>query len=425
MAFNYYIASSCNSSTTLYIKSEENLISGKIYDLVIDGGGNGCYSIVSGFETPLALTATIFNGPWDNCVTCLGDVTPTPTASNTSTPTVTPTQTVTPTKTTTPTNTSTPTVTQTVTNTRTPTNTPTVTSTPTNTATITRTPTQTPTVTATPSITPTNTVTPTTSSLPFTYYIISPCDGGTTFYAKFRGNLISGKIYDLSFEDNSHECFTVIDGFFTELALTVTIFNGPWETCVECLGDITPTPTASNTSTPSATATSTVTPTPTRTSSVTPTPTVTPTTSPTSTPTVTPTVTVTTTSTSTPTVTPTKTSTPTQTATLTPTPSITASPSATAAVTSTPTRTPTMTPTPSGTPSTTPTSTPTPSVTRNLIIEVNQQYEYTIDMLGSFSGGTAPAGSTVPYQIMTSEDGEEVIVQLNAISLGGFKGLNN
>jgi hypothetical protein len=26
---------------------------------------------------------------------------------------------------------------------------------------------------------------------------------------------------------------------------------------------------------------------------------------------------------------------------------------------------------------------------------------------------------------MTSEDGDEVIVQLNAISLGGFQGLNN
>jgi hypothetical protein len=46
-------------------------------------------------------------------------------------------------------------------------------------------------------------------------------------------------------------------------------------------------------------------------------------------------------------------------------------------------------------------------------------------MLGSFSGGTAPAGSTVPYQEMTDENGNVTIVQLNAISLGGFKGLNN
>jgi hypothetical protein len=56
---------------------------------------------------------------------------------------------------------------------------------------------------------------------------------------------------------------------------------------------------------------------------------------------------------------------------------------------------------------------------------VNQQYEYTIGMLGNFSGGTAPEGATVPYSVMTSEDGDESLVQLNAISLGGFQGLNN
>jgi len=205
MAFNYYIASSCNSSTTLYIKSEETLIGNKSYDLIIEGGGNGCYSIVPGFETPLALTATIFNGPWDSCVECLGDITPTPTASNTSTPTVTPTQTVTPTVTQTVTKTSTATPTPTVTKTATSTNTPTVTSTPTNTPTITRTPTQTATVTPTPSITPTNTVTPTTSTLAYTYYIISPCSGGSTLYAKFRGTLVNNKTYDLTFEDASHQ----------------------------------------------------------------------------------------------------------------------------------------------------------------------------------------------------------------------------
>jgi hypothetical protein len=124
---------------------------------------------------------------------------------------------------------------------------------------------------------------------------------------------------------------------------------------------------------------------------------------------------VTSTSTPTPSITATKTPTPTVTATNSPTPSITASPTRTAAVT----------PTPTGTPASTPTQTPTPSVTIGFVIEVNQQYEYTIGMLGSFSGGTAPAGSTVPYSVMTSEDGDEVIVQLNAISLGGFQGLNN
>ena len=44
MAFNYYIASSCSSSTQLYIKSEDGLIEGKIYDLIINGG-NSCYTV--------------------------------------------------------------------------------------------------------------------------------------------------------------------------------------------------------------------------------------------------------------------------------------------------------------------------------------------------------------------------------------------
>jgi hypothetical protein len=187
----------------------------------------------------------------------------------------------------------------------------------------------------------------------------------------------------------------VTDGFETPLAATVTIFNGPWNTCVECVSDITPTPTPSSTPTLTPTATNTATP------SVTPTSTLTPSVS--ASPTVTPSIT--------PSVTTTSTTTPTN----SPTPSITASPSATAPVT----------PTPTDTPSSTPTATPTPSVTIGLVIEVNQQYEYTIGMLGSFSGGTAPAGATVPYSVMTSEDGDEVIVQLNAISLGGFQGLNN
>ena len=69
--------------------------------------------------------------------------------------------------------------------------------------------------------------------------------------------------------------------------------------------------------------------------------------------------------------------------------------------------------------------TPTPSPTLNYTIEVNEQYQYTLDMLGSFSGGTAPSGSTVPYQVMTDEDGNVTVIQLNAISLGGFQGLNN
>jgi hypothetical protein len=248
----------------------------------------------------------------------------------------------------------------------------------------------------------------------FNYYIASSCSSSTYLYIKSQDGLIIDRIYDLTINGNN-SCYTIGPGFETPLAVTATIFNGPWNTCVECIGDITPTPTASNTSTPTPTPTNTQTPTNTATSTTTPTPTQTKTPTTTPTTTQTPTNTSTGTNTPTPTNTATRTPTPTNTATKTPTPSITASPTGTASVT----------PTPTGTPASTPTSTPTPSVTLGFVIEVNQQYQYTIGMLGSFSGGTAPAGATVPYSVMTSEDGDEVIVQLNAISLGGFQGLNN
>ena len=234
----------------------------------------------------------------------------------------------------------------------------------------------------------------------FNYYIASSCSSSTQLYIKSEDGLIEGKIYDLII-NGGNSCYTVGPGIDTPLAAVATIFNGPWNTCIECLGDVTPTPTASNT------------PTPTKTPTNTPTQTNTPTTTPTTTQT--PTNTATGTNTPTPTNTSTTTQTPTNTATRTPTPSITASPTGTASVT----------PTPTGTPASTPTSTPTPSVTLGFVVEVNQQYEYTIGMLGNFSGGTAPEGATVPYSVMTSEDGDEVIIQLNAISLGGFQGLNN
>jgi hypothetical protein len=65
-------------------------------------------------------------------------------------------------------------------------------------------------------------------------------------------------------------------------------------------------------------------------------------------------------------------------------------------------------------------------VTIGFVKYSNQQYQYTIGMLGNVSGGTyVTSGTSVPYQVMTSEDGDEVIVQLNAIALGGFNGLNN
>ena len=240
----------------------------------------------------------------------------------------------------------------------------------------------------------------------FNYYIATSCTSSAQQFIKSEDTLILGKIYDLVIA-GSNSCYTIGAGIDTPLAAVATIYNGPWNTCLECIGDVTPTPTASVTTTP--TNTPTVTQTPTNTTTKTPTPTPTNTQTPTNTSTTT------------------QTQTPTNTTTRTPTPSVTTSPTGTAAITPTPTGTAAITPTPTGTPNTTPTSTPTPSVTIGFVKYVNQQYQYTIGMLGNVSGGTymVPSGATVPYQVMTSEDGDEVIIQLNAISLGGFNGLNN
>jgi hypothetical protein len=58
----------------------------------------------------------------------------------------------------------------------------------------------------------------------------------------------------------------------------------------------------------------------------------------------------------------------------------------------------------------------------------NTQYDYTIGILGNFSGGSitdgGPANGFAPHPIYTDADGVE-FVQLNAITLGGFNGLNN
>jgi len=64
---------------------------------------------------------------------------------------------------------------------------------------------------------------------------------------------------------------------------------------------------------------------------------------------------------------------------------------------------------------------------QNQPLGVNPQYQYTIDMLGSFSGGTyvAPPMNTVPYPVYTNNDGTQELIQLNAVALGGFNGLNN
>ncbi|MEI7487140.1 MAG: hypothetical protein WCJ72_06965 [Chryseobacterium sp.] len=58
----------------------------------------------------------------------------------------------------------------------------------------------------------------------------------------------------------------------------------------------------------------------------------------------------------------------------------------------------------------------------------NTQYDYTVGILGNFSGGSitvgGPANGVAPHPIYTDAYGVEY-VQLNAITLGGFNGLNN
>jgi len=106
----------------------------------------------------------------------------------------------------------------------------------------------------------------------------------------------------------------------------------------------------------------------------------------------------------------------------TPTPSVTPTPtpSSTGSIVTTPTPTKTSSPTPS----VTPTNTPSPTFIPYTGVPVNDFYAYTIEILGDFSGGTAPAGATVPHPIMIGNDGIPY-AQMNAVQIGGFGGLNN
>jgi len=204
----------------------------------------------------------------------------------------------------------------------------------------------------------------------FSYYIASPCSGGSNIFIKSEEFLISGKIYELTIS-SSVACWTVTTGPETPLAQTATVFTGPWNTCVECLQDITPTPTASNTPTPTQT----------------------------------PTTTATQTQTPTPSITASQTPTPSITASQTPTPSVTTS--------NTPSQTPSHTPTP------TPTHTPWPLTGYS----VDDQYQYTSECCNPPTGETT-SNTAYPYPIDT--DGVGVpFVQLNAVRIGGFNGLNN
>ena len=274
-------------------------------------------------------------------------------------------------------------------------------------------------------------------------YLIAPCGGPATLNIDFSGSSLPvvGGNYYLTFTGGTVEgCYEIVDSAEpstgTDVVATMSI---NYSDCLTCLAVVTPTPTVTKTptQTPTPSVTTTKTPTPSVTTTQTKTPTQTPTNTatltqtPTNTITKTPTNTpsVTSTKTPTPSVTTTQTGTPGVTPTKTPTPSVTTTQTGTPRVTSTPTVTKTQTPTQTGTPAATPTQTPTPSPTPFYTgISVNQLYEYSAAILGSFSGGTLPSGSTVPYALYVSDtnNGETIqVVQLNAISLGGQYGLNN
>ena len=256
-------------------------------------------------------------------------------------------------------------------------------------------------------------------------YLIGPCVGGPAILVDFDSSslpAVNGNYYLTFTGGTTPGCYDIIDNAEPstgiDKVLTMSVDYGD---CVTCQAVVTPTPTVTSTqtNTPTVTQTNTPTVTPTNTASNTPTPSVTTTQTPTNTQTQTPTPTNTNTNTPTPSVTATRTSTPTN----TPTPSVTAT------KTSTPTNTPTQTQSPTPTNTSTPTPTPTPFG----VFDVNDQYEYGPGQEGSFSGGTwdsPPFPAEPPHPIdwvPFGPNGERqgTVVDLSAITLGGFNGLNN
>ena len=72
-----------------------------------------------------------------------------------------------------------------------------------------------------------------------------------------------------------------------------------------------------------------------------------------------------------------------------------------------------------------PTPTPNPTPTLTLTISVNEQYATDFIDCCDVSGTTIPSDSYVPHPVWTNNDGNISITQLNAVTLGGFNGLNN
>jgi hypothetical protein len=245
------------------------------------------------------------------------------------------------------------------------------------------------------------------------YFIGFSCVGGQQAFFATESTIVNGAIYELLRGTTNIGCWSLTSFQPTASAVVVTVFNGPWNNCSDCQGDLTPTPTESPTQTPTNTPTNTVTQTvtPTNTTTSTPTPSVSPTQTPTQT------QTPTNTTKQTPTVNPTKTSTqtqtPTNTASNTPTPSITA--------TRTPTPSITVSPTATGT------ATPTPTPTRFGVFDVNVQYEAEACVE---CPDTSP--TVVPYPhpadwVPVGPDGgkQGTVIDLSAVQLGGMHGLNN
>jgi hypothetical protein len=272
--------------------------------------------------------------------------------------------------------------------------------------------------------------------MPAISYLIIPCGGGSSLNADFNTPLpVVGGVYYLTFAGaTSAGCYDIysVGGVSTDTVITK---SANFVDCGTCLSTYptptptqTPTQTPTKTSTPTPTPTKTQTPTKTPTNTQTPTKTQTPTNTSTPTNTLTPTKTPTNTPTPTNTQTPTKTPTPSVTASITPTktatPTITPTKTTTPTKTQTPTQTSTNTPTPTITPTKTPTPTPSPYPATG--ITANKFYEYTSQMEGSFSGGTWDSSlGNVPHPQWSSNNGNYVVIQSNAVALGGFNGLNN
>jgi hypothetical protein len=225
-------------------------------------------------------------------------------------------------------------------------------------------------------------------------YLIGYCGGGPAILVDFDSSslpAVNGNYY-LTFTGGTIAgCYDIIDNAEPstgiDKVLTLSVDYGD---CATCQAVVTPTPTNTQTLTQTPTNTPTLTKTPTNTPTLT------------------------------------KTPTPSVTTTNTPTPSVTTTNTGTPAVTPTNTVTKTPTPTQTGTPAVTPTNTPSPTPTTFYTgISVNSLYETLYIDCCEVSGTTIPSTVAIPHPVYSNSNGNGAVVQLNAVELGGFNGLNN